>query len=128
MAVSVHEYEKALTALKEAIVYYGKENILQNQKIIRDAVIQRFEFSFELAWKVSLKTKGAPFTAPKDAIREMARWGLIDDPIQWFLFLEARNDPSHSYDEDVAQKVFQISLQFVSFGEQLLLKLKTDIN
>lgn len=36
----------------------------------------------------------------------MARANLIDSAELWLDFIEARNNSSHSYDEDVAQKVF----------------------
>ncbi len=124
MGVSIQEYEKALTSLKDAFNFYNEEIIELKKKIIRDAVIQRFEFSFELAWKVSLKIKGVQSSAPKDTIREMARWGLIEDVNHWFEFLDARNQSSHSYDDDVAQKVFFLAIEFIAEADMLLKKLK----
>lgn len=107
--------------MKPSSVYLQEKDY----KITRDACIQRFEFCVELAWKTSLKALGLPATAPKPALREMAQAGLIDDFDVWFLFLEARNKSSHTYDEDVAQEVLSVCQKFISKGQDLLQKLKT---
>lgn len=75
-------------------------------KIARDACIQRFEYCIELSWKVAVKKLGSTPKFPKQAIREMARADLIDSAETWLDFIEARNNSSHSYAEDVAKKVF----------------------
>ena len=75
----------------------------------RDASIQRFEFTMELAWKTMkriLKYKSILINSPRDTIRESAKEGLIDDPKAWFTFLESRNMTSHVYDEKVAERIY----------------------
>jgi len=75
----------------------------------RDASIQRFEFTIELAWKTMrriLKYKSILINNPRDTIREAAKEGLIQDPKVWFVFLENRNLTSHVYNEDVAEKIY----------------------
>lgn len=120
MAISVNEYEKALTALKEAL---DKLKITTNEvdyKITRDACIQRFEFCVELAWKVAQKTLGSSSTTAKPVIREMAQNKLIKSPEPWFQFIEARNKSSHTYDEQVAREVLSVIDAFVPEAELLL--------
>ena len=81
----------------------------------RDASIQRFEFTFELAWKTMrriLKYKGILINSPRDTIREAAKEGFIQDPKKWFLFLENRNLTSHVYNEDVAEKIYSALPEF----------------
>ena len=81
----------------------------------RDASIQRFEFTFELAWKTMkriLKYKGILINNPRDTIRETAKEGLIDDPKTWFVFLENRNLTSHVYNEKVAEKIYSSLPEF----------------
>lgn len=121
---SLKEYEKALISLKEALLIFENEKELEMQKLIRDACIQRFEFCVKLAWKSSLKVIGIQALPPKPAIREMAQGELIENIDLWFDFIEARNKSSHTYDENVAQQVFAVALQFVSEGEALLKKLR----
>lgn len=70
------EFSKAVRQLNLAIEQPKNE-------FIRDSVIQRFEFSVELAWKTSKKIMGTSNSAPKDVIREMAQSGYIDDVELW---------------------------------------------
>ena len=76
----------------------------------RDASIQRFEFTIELAWKTMrriLKYKGILINNPRDTIREAAKEGLVQDPKTWFFFLENRNLTSHIYNEEIAEKIYR---------------------
>ncbi len=78
--------------------------------IVRDAAIQRFEFSFELAWKAlaAWLVEGlspAP-TSPRAVIREAYRQRLITDEARWITLLLDRNLTSHTYREATAQEVF----------------------
>jgi nucleotidyltransferase substrate binding protein (TIGR01987 family) len=108
MAVSLEEFEKALISLKEALDLYKSATSQQEiaKKAFRDACIQRFEYCIELCWKTSMKALGSNTAAAKPALREMARNNLIPNPDQWFQFIDARNETSHSYDENVALRVF----------------------
>ena len=40
----------------------------------------------------------------------MAQSGLITDPNRWFSFIEAKNKSSHTYDEEIAEKVYKVDL------------------
>ncbi|OGK11612.1 hypothetical protein A2954_06700 [Candidatus Roizmanbacteria bacterium RIFCSPLOWO2_01_FULL_37_12] len=78
--------------LKEAV---KKSPTVFNQ----DATIQRFEFCFELSWKLMKATceiEGLEVVSPKGAIRQAAVIGLIDNPEIWFKFLDARNITVHA--------------------------------
>jgi len=126
LSVSTHELTKAIKSLEEALVLYSNaapDSI--EKKAFRDACIQRFEFSVELSWKVSVKVMGSNTTAAKIAIREMARNNLIPDPQIWFDFVEARNETSHSYDEDVAKKILAVAKKFPKEALQLLRELES---
>ncbi len=124
MSVSVQELSKAIVSLEEVIQLYNQAKAdSAERKAFRDACIQRFEFSVELSWKVSVKVMGLTTTAAKIAVREMARNELISDPQVWFDFIEARNQTSHSYDEDVAKKIFEVVKKFPAEARLLLQKL-----
>lgn len=125
MAVSVVELEKSLNALKEAFDRLKTRKDEVDYKINRDSCIQRFEFCIELAWRISVKHLGLNVSAPKPAIRELARAGLINNVEDWFAFLEARNKSSHTYDENIAKEVLEYALKFIPYAEELLLKIKT---
>lgn len=115
------DLQKAIVRLKEAVAL--PSDITINQ----DATIQRFEFTFELSWKLMksiLETEGLEAVSPKSVIREGATIGLIDDPKKWFEFLTNRNLSVHTYKEEIAQKVYQAAKEFISFVDKLILKAK----
>ena len=123
MAVSTEELKKAIHSLEEAIQLYIGAKDSSQQKAFRDACIQRFEYGIELSWKVSMKVLGSNISAAKPGIREMARNQLIEDPQIWFDFIEARNESSHSYDEEVAKKVYEVAKKLPAEAHKLLSKL-----
>ncbi len=87
---------------------------------IRDACIQRFEFSFELSWKM-LKRRLAVDLPSSDAVEAMnyrslirvgADRGLVHNPSKWFEYRDLRNLSSHTYDPVVANQVFSCIAEF----------------
>jgi nucleotidyltransferase substrate binding protein (TIGR01987 family) len=80
----------------------------------RDSVIQRFEYTLELSWKIAkkyLESQGIQTTTPKDVIREGAKAGILRNPERWMEFIEKRNLTSHTYNEAVATEVFNTAIQ-----------------
>jgi nucleotidyltransferase substrate binding protein (TIGR01987 family) len=97
--------QKALLALVSVA-----EKPMQDDEIIVDATIQRFEFTIELFWKllkVILESKGVEVQYPKDVLREAFKGHLIDDEEQWLSMLKDRNLTSHTYDEKLAHEVYE---------------------
>jgi nucleotidyltransferase substrate binding protein (TIGR01987 family) len=124
LGLSLSELEKALKTLEESISLYKAAKPDSAEGLaFRDASIQRFEYVIELSWKLSMKYLGSQTAAAKPAIREMARNNLIDNPEDWLLFVDARNETSHSYDEDVAKKVFSVAQKLPQQVTRLLKEL-----
>jgi nucleotidyltransferase substrate binding protein (TIGR01987 family) len=74
----------------------------------RDAAIQRFEFTFELAWKSvasAARLQGLEVASPRRAWQTAFQLGWIDDDRLWLDMLEDRNRASHSYREATAEKI-----------------------
>ena len=74
-----------------------------------DATIQRFEFCFELAWKLMkavLEYDGIEANSPRSCIREGWKQGLISNAEVWLEMMEKRNLSSHMYDENVVRKIY----------------------
>ncbi len=118
--LSLEELKKAIATLGEALDFAKSvESHPVQFKIARDACIQRFEYCIELSWKVSMRKLGSATKFPKQAVREMARADLITSAETWLDFIEARNSSSHSYDEDIAQKVFSEILVFYKHVQEL---------
>ena len=109
MAATQQEYIKALNALQYALS-------LPRDDITRDASIQRFEFCVELAWKSARKLMGTASTTPKQVVREMARAGLIDDVELWLEAIDHRNLTSHTYNEELADRVYRFAMAFLPEG------------
>ena len=103
----LNNFQKALTALKEAVSDFDKTTLLS----VRDGVIQRFEFTAEIAWKTVreyLIDEGiAEINTPKSVMKAAFAANLIDDENGWIGILSDRNATSHIYDEDEADKIFE---------------------
>lgn len=112
MGVSTEEFKRSTKRLEDAL---GQEK----NEFMRDSVIQRFEFCVELAWKTSKKVMGATTTAPKQVIREMAQNNLIDDVDLWLRAIDERNMSSHTYNEDLAEKVYECVVKFLPYAKKL---------
>ncbi len=104
--MTLDEFTKAVGRLDEA-VRQPKNDFLRN------SVIQRFEFSVELAWKTAKRRMGVSTAAPKDVVREMAQSGYIDDVAIWLKAIDMRNLSSHTYKEDLAEQVYAFACAFV---------------
>ena len=117
MKIELSEFEKAITQLEKALNQPKDE-------FIRDSVIQRFEFSVELAWKTSKKVMGTSTSAPKDIIREMAQSAYITDVEIWLEAVNMRNLSSHTYKEDLAEKVYGFAKSFLPELQNLAEKVR----
>ena len=74
-------------------------------KLERSGLIQTFEFSFELAWKVLkdfLESEGIDAASPRQVIKEAYHFGFILHGDLWMDALENRNLLSHTYSEELA--------------------------
>lgn len=104
-------FSKALTALSLALDEVLSEEYDNQRPIVkemfRDSVIQRFEFTFELAWKLMkdyCNYCGFDVNSPNAAIKQSLQMGLIEDR-QWMEMLKSRNVSTHTYDEEMADEV-----------------------
>lgn len=99
------DYKKALGRLNEAL-----NEEVSKTSIIVDGTIQRFEFSFELAWKLAraiLSYNGIEAEFPRLVIKEAFKTRLIQDGDGWIDMLEDRNRTSHIYDENQALMIYK---------------------
>lgn len=89
----------------------------------QDAAIKRFEFTFELSWKLMQEANeylGKPSSGPKPSIRTAAEKEVINDPETWLKFLEARNLTSHTYRQPLAKEVYERAKAFPPLVESLI--------
>lgn len=109
-------FTKAITRLEEAL----NEPV---NSLIRDACIQRFEFSFELAWKAVqeyLRQQGQNCQSPKSCLKEAFKQGWITNEDSGLKLLGDRNLTSHTYDEDLAKAIYARLPEHLEFLKTLL--------
>jgi nucleotidyltransferase substrate binding protein (TIGR01987 family) len=95
-------FVQALTKLEKAL----KEPY---SEYIRDAVIQRFEFTYELAWKTLqayLATVDLIVLSPKETLKVAYQQKLLINADAWSELHLKRNLTSHTYDEKLAYDVY----------------------
>ncbi|RED98945.1 nucleotidyltransferase substrate binding protein [Marinoscillum furvescens] len=99
-------FERALKRLTEA-VQLSQQRELSNLE--QQGMIQAFEFTHELAWKVLkdyLQYQGIMgIVGSRDAVREGFEKGLISDGTIWMEMIKSRNASSHTYNESTAEEI-----------------------
>lgn len=95
---------KAFTLLEEAVALQQHRELTDLEE---QGLIQRFEFTHELAWNVLkdyFQYQGnTAITGSRDATREAFKMGLIEDGEGWMEMIKSRNLSSHTYNEAVAE-------------------------
>lgn len=101
------KFEQAVKRLDEVIAVYDRYQLPE----LKDAVIQRFSFCSELAWKSAreylLDAGYLDLNSPKAVMRQAYAAGLLPDDQPWIALLQARNLAAHVYDEETANEIFQ---------------------
>jgi nucleotidyltransferase substrate binding protein (TIGR01987 family) len=126
--------EKSLVTLKEAWIEYQKDI---SNTFIRDSVIQRFEYTFELSHKILRRflseTEASRAEVSEMLFNELIRLGckrglLLNDLETWDKYRKSRNLTSHNYDEFNADNVAVIIPVFIEDIEYELAKIKEKMN
>ena len=122
----LNSYRKALSRLAEVV---NVMKVRQLNEFEADGLIQRFEFTFELAWKLmksyaDYQGTDKEIMGSRDAIRWAFENKLIEDSDVWIEMIKRRNDTSHTYDEDIATEVVRIVKdvyfqEFVGFYDKM---------
>ncbi len=101
-------FGKALVRMDEVVMLWHNRKL---SDLERDGMIQRFEYTQELAWKLLknyIEYQGeAQMGGSRDTIRQAFRLGLIENSEPWFDMLESRNLTSHVYDEETEMTVIE---------------------
>ncbi|MCC5853858.1 MAG: nucleotidyltransferase substrate binding protein [Alkalimonas sp.] len=101
-------FQRAFGLLREAM----DQDLSQLNQLEKEGIIQRFEFTFELAWKV-LKDKmehdGLVIDqiSPRAVVRLAYQAKYIDDAEVWLRMIGDRNLMSHTYDSAKFEMVLQ---------------------
>lgn len=102
------------------------DDVLKQEKneFIRDAAIQRFEFTFDLSWKVIKafleENKGVICNSPKGCFREAYKQEIIEYDDFWTEMTDYRNKTAHTYKEELAEEIYAILPRTLSYFQKLL--------
>ena len=115
-------FNKALSKLEESVEYIkhnflDDENELESEnlghvvdELIKEGLIQRFEYTHELAWNVmkdyAYFQGNSTVGGSRDATREAFKLQIIDDADIWMDMIQSRNKTSHTYNEETANEIF----------------------
>lgn len=128
----IHRYDNYHRAVKRITdVTDSGRNVKDLSELELEGLIQRFEYTFELAWKVMqdlLKYKGYEFQqGPNGTLRQALADGLITDHDGWRRMAMARITTSHTYNEvevmEVAKRIYE---SFAPLLEELEKKLSDE--
>lgn len=128
MSLDLLPLDKAINSLKRAL---DRTNDAAEDEELRDACILRFEYTFELCWKMLKRQLELDLPSPAEVdgfsyrqiFRTAAERGLVEDVEAWFDYRERRNITSHTYDEAKAARVFEALPAFAGHAEELLARL-----
>ena len=120
-----------LSALEASLAALGRLPLEGDvDDVHRDAAIQRFEFTYEVCWRMMRRhltwagVRDTELMGRRELFREAARHGLITDPLRWIEHHDARNATSHNYDEANARSVFARIAAFHRDATHLLTRLR----
>jgi len=85
--------------------------------LVRDAAIHRFEYTFELSWKLLRRIaqmEGQKADSPWQAIRAAAEAGLLQNVDLWFEMVECRNSVTMTFMPDISDQVFKAACSLPS--------------
>ena len=100
----VENFNKSYTLLKK----YSSGPIVT--ELEKAGIIQFFEMTFELGWKVLkdyLESEGYIVKSPRETIKQAFQVGIIENGHVWIDALSNRNLTTHTYDEELANKMTQ---------------------
>ena len=128
--IDIKVLENAYNSLVEVINLYKKD---ESNSIVRDSMIQRFEYTYSLALKMIKRffSKSAfvldniEDMSFNEMIRQASTMGLLKSNLEkWTIFRQKRNLTSHTYNEETAISVASIIEEFSLEIEFLIGKLK----
>lgn len=125
-----NNYRRALAKLSTAVNTMTSESDFSSDidELLKEGLIQRFEYTHELAWKVMkdyAEYQGyTEIRGSRDAFRKGLMMDIIDSP-DWMDSIEDRNLTSHNYDEDTANEIYEEIISkyyplFVKFEQKML--------
>ncbi len=133
MPLDLSSFEKAIASLNTALDAYADTRQPEGSaehELMRDGVIQRFEYTFELAWKMLKRyleeygLERVDSLTNRDLFRVGHEQGLLRDAEAWLNYMKSRNLTSHTYDQATAEAVYRSAKDFLQDARFLLSQLR----
>jgi len=132
MSLDFSPLGNAIAQLDKSLAYAHSPAALADPGLreqLRNSVIQCFEFTYELSWKMLKRyleeTEANPAEIDIGTFQNLIRLGneralLRSDWYQWKTYRQARTDSSHTYDAAKAEAVFAVAPDFLAEARALL--------
>ena len=136
MALELSSLQKAASALAGVLAKSDDREFMSHldevtRNAIKSGAIQHFEFTYELCWKFIKRWLEANVSATaidgvtrRELFRLAAESRLIDNVEQWMRYHEARNLTSHTYQPEIADRVYNTAHDFAPDAARLLAALE----
>jgi nucleotidyltransferase substrate binding protein (TIGR01987 family) len=92
-------FKKAFEQLRDSVLKVDELSDLE-----KEGMVQRFEYTFELAWKTLkdyLEEQQVNAKFPREVIKQSFHYEIIQDGEIWMDMLEKRNLMAHTYEETI---------------------------
>ncbi len=119
-------FERAFILLREAL----SKEVETLSDLEKEGVIQRFEYTLELAWKtlkdyLEFSNVVLDQITPRKVIKEAFAANIIQDGETWIKMLELRNHLSHKYDQNMFnQTIDKIAKIYLDKFDEMFMFLK----
>ncbi|MBI3892570.1 MAG: nucleotidyltransferase substrate binding protein [Candidatus Wallbacteria bacterium] len=132
MSLDLDSLKSAVQSLQSALGVAARTSDASNpdaalRDVVRAGVIQNFEFTYELSWKllqrwleVNVGNVYVDGITRKELFRLSAEHRLIEDTQRWMDYHRARNLTAHTYRSETALEVFEVAARFVHDAERLV--------
>lgn len=105
-------YEERRKDLDNAIQSLVEGLALEIDELRIDGILQRFEFTFELAWKCMkdyLEMQGivSNIGSPREIIQLAFKHNIISNGEKWIEMMILRNSLSHMYDKSISRDIYE---------------------
>ena len=125
---ALRKFVKAVNVVSENVIGEGTSSNESISEILKEGLIQRFEYTHQLAWNVMkdyAEYQGNnELSGSRDATREAFKMGLISDAEGWMDMIKSRNETSHTYNEETANSIIgkiinHYHLLFINFNQHM---------
>lgn len=122
-------YEERRIHLDNAIQSLVEGLALEVDELRIDGILQRFEFTFELAWKCMkdyLEMQGivSNIGSPREIIQLAFKHNIISNGEKWIEMMISRNSLSHMYDKTISRDIYEkIKNEYILLFKELQCKI-----